>query len=117
MKNLRNRPAVDLVASEGKLTNLAAQPFFKQFKILDENLVAVKWAKVELTLNRPIYVGFIIWNLSKTLMYDFHYIYIKWKYPDSTLLFTNTDSLTYQIQTDNMYEDFYADKHLFDFSG
>ena len=42
MKNLRNRPAVDLVASEGKLTNLAAQPFFKQFKILDENLVAVK---------------------------------------------------------------------------
>ena len=117
MENLRNRPAVDLVASEGKLTKLAAQPFFKQFKILHENLVAVKGAKVELTLNRPIYVEFIIWNLSKTLMYDFHYIYIKWKYPDSTLLFTNTDSLTYQILTDNMYEDFYADKHLFDFSG
>ena len=38
------------------------------------------------------------------------------KYVDSTLLFTNTDSLTYQIQTDNMYE-FYGDKHLFDFSG
>ena len=42
---------------------------------------------------------------------------IKRKYPDSTLLFTDTDSLTYQIQTDNVYEDFYADKHLFDFSG
>ena len=39
------------------------------------------------------------------------------KYVDSTLLFTNTDSLTYQIQTDNVYEDFYGDKHLFDFSG
>ena len=39
------------------------------------------------------------------------------KYADSTLLFTNTDSLTYQIQTDNVYEDFYGDKHLFDFSG
>ena len=39
------------------------------------------------------------------------------KYPDSTLLFTDTHSLTYQIQTDNVYEDFYADKHLFDFSG
>ena len=50
-------------------------------------------------------------------MYDFHYNYIKRKYPDSTLLFTNTDSLKYQIQTDNVYEDFYADKHLFDFSG
>ena len=42
---------------------------------------------------------------------------MKRKYPDSTLLFTDTDSLTYQIQTDNLYEDFYADKHLFDFSG
>ena len=39
------------------------------------------------------------------------------KYPDSMLLFTDTDSLTYQIQMDNVYEDFYADKHLFDFSG
>ena len=48
-------------------------------------------------------------------MYDFHYI--KQKYPDLTLLFTNTDSLTYQIQTDNVYEDFYADRQLFDFSG
>ena len=50
-------------------------------------------------------------------MYDFHYSYIRQKYPDSTLLFTDTDSLTYQIQTDNVYEDFYADKHLFNFSG
>ena len=54
---------------------------------------------------------------SKTLMYDFHYNYIKRKYPDLTLLFTDIDSLTYQIQTDNVYEDFYANKHLFDFSG
>ena len=50
-------------------------------------------------------------------MYDFHYNYIKRKYPDSTLLFTDTNSLVYQIQVDNVYEDFYADKHLFDFSG
>ena len=50
-------------------------------------------------------------------MYDFHYIYIKRKYPDLTLLFTDTDSLMYQIQTVNVDEDFYADKQLFDFSG
>ena len=67
----------------------------------------VERAKVELTLNRPIYMGFAILDLSKRLMYDFYH-----KYPDSTLLFTNTVSLAYQIQTD-----FYADKHLFDFSG
>ena len=51
------------------------------------------------------------------LMYDFHYNYIKRKYPDSTLPFTDTDSLTCQIQLDNVYEDVYANKHLFNFSG
>ena len=79
--------------------------------------MAMERAKVESMLNRPIYVGFAILDLSKTLMYDLHYNYIKPKCPDSTLLFTNTDSLTYQIQTDNVYEDFYVDKRLFDFSG
>ena len=49
-------------------------------------------------------------------MYNFHYNYIKRKCPDSTLLFTNTDSFTYQIQTGNVCEDFYVDKNLFDFS-
>ena len=74
-------------------------------------------AKVELTLNQSIYVGFVILDFSKTSMYDFHYNYIKRKYPDLTLLFNYTDSLLYQIQTDDVYEYFYADKHLFNFWG
>ena len=49
-------------------------------------------------------------------MYDFYYNNTKRKYPDSTLLFTNTDSLTYQIQMDTLYKNFYADKHLLHFS-
>ena len=65
---------MDLVTSEEKLKKLAAQLFFK---IFHENLVAVERAKVELMLNRPIYVGFAILDLSKTLMYDLHYNYIK----------------------------------------
>ena len=77
MENVRNRRTVELVTSEEKLKKLAAQPSFKQFKIFHENLVAVERAKVELTLNRPIYVGFAILDLSKTLMYDFRYNYIK----------------------------------------
>ena len=77
MENLRNRCTGDLVTSEEKLKKLAAQPSFKQFKIFHENLVAVERAKNELTLNRTIYVGFAILDLSKTLMYDFHYNYIK----------------------------------------
>ena len=51
------------------------------------------------------------------MMDNFHYSYIKRKYPNSTLLFTDTDSLTYQVQTNNMYEDLFADKYLFNFSG
>ena len=69
MKNLRNRRTVELAASEEKLKKFAAQPFFKQFKIFHENLAAVKQAKVHLTLNRQIYVGFAILNLSNSLMY------------------------------------------------
>ena len=117
MENLRNQHTVDLVTSGVKLKKLAAQTSFKQFKIFHENLVAVEQVKVKLTLNRPIYVKFAIMNLLKTVMYDFHYSYIKQKYPDSTLLFTDTDFLTYQIRSVNVCEDFYADKQLFILSG
>ena len=70
---------MELVTAEENLKKFAAQPSFKQFKVYNENLVAVERAKVELMLNRPIYVGFAILNLSKTLMYDCHYNYDKRK--------------------------------------
>ena len=117
MKNLRNTHTVYLVTSEEKLKKLTAQPYFNKFKFFHKNLVALERAKVELSLNRAIYVGFAILDLSKTLMYDFYYNYIDRKYPDLTLLFTDTDSLAYQIQTDNVNEDFYADNHLFGYCG
>ena len=70
----------DFKNSDEKLKKLAAQPSFKQFKIFHQNLVALERAKFELTLNQLIYVGFAILDLSKTLMYDFQYNYIEWKY-------------------------------------
>ena len=74
MENLRHRRTVELVTSEEKLEKLAAQPSFKEFKIFNENLAPVEQPKVKLTLNEPIYAEFAILDLSKTLMYDFHYI-------------------------------------------
>ena len=115
MENLRKQCMGDLVTSEEKLKKLAAQPSFKKFEIFNENLAALERAKVELKLNQPIYLGFAILDLLKTLIYNFHYSKIKKKYPNSTLLFADTDSITYQVQTDNLYEDFSADKHLFIF--
>ena len=62
--------------------------------------------KTEVYFNKPVYVGQAILDLSKTLMFDFHYNYVKEKYKDKAeLLFTDTDSLLYQIKTDDFYKD------------
>ena len=77
--------------------------------------MAVHKVKDTLTLNRPAYVGMCILDLSKMLMYDFHYNYIKKMYNNrARLLFTNTYSLTYEIEAENVYNDFWNDKDIFD---
>ena len=115
MENLRKRVDVRLVTDKEKLLKLASKPTYVSSKIFNENLVAVHKIKETLTLNRPAYVGMCILDLSKTLMYDFHYNYIKNKYGDKAkLLFTDTDSLTYEIETKDVYKDFWNDKDKFD---
>ena len=115
MENLRKRQDIKLVTDEENLLRWASKPSFISCKIFNEDLVAVHKTKTTLTLNRPAYVGMCILDLSKTLMYDFHYNYIKSKYGDKArLLFTDTDSLTYEIEADDVYQDFWKDKHLFD---
>ena len=115
MENIRKRVDVRLVTDENKLSKMAAKPTYVSSKIFNENLVAVHKIKETLTLNRPAYVGMCILDLSKTLMYDFHYNYIKQKYGSKAkLLFTDTDSLTYEIETSDVYQDFWNDKDKFD---
>ena len=115
MENIRKRVDVRLVTSKEKLSKLASKPTHVSSKIFNENLVAVHKIKETLTLNRPAYVGMCILDLSKTLMYDFHYNYIKSKYGDKAkLLFTDTDSLTHEIETKDVYQDFWNDKDRFD---
>ena len=77
---------------------------------------AVHCSKTLLTLNKPIYVGLLILELSKVLMYHFRYDYIL-KTFNANLLFTDTDSLVYEIKNSNVYDHCFKDKHLFDFSG
>ena len=115
MENLRKRVDVKLVTNEKKLDRLTSKPTYVSSKIFNKNLVAVHKVKETLTLNRPAYVGMCILDLSKTLMYDFHYNYIKKKYGNkSKLLFTDTDSLTYKLETDDVYKDFWKDREMFD---
>ena len=92
---------------------MTIRPSFHAFKIFKEDLVAVHMLKQKLYLNRPIYVGFSILDLSKALMYDYNYMKTK-NGPNAQLLFTDTDSLCYSIYTEDVYQDMIKDKHLFD---
>ena len=117
MENLRKKVDVRLVTDEKKLDKLTSKPTFVTSKIFNENLMAVHKIKETLTLNRLAYVGMCILDLSKMLMYDFHNNYIKKKYNNrARLLFTDTDSLTYEIEVEDVYKDFWNGKDMFDSS-
>ena len=77
-------------------------PNYERIIIFSEDLVAVHMQKTKINFNKPIYLGMCILDLSKTLMYDFHYNYIKKKYQSKAkLLMTDTDSLMYEIHTED----------------
>ena len=115
MENFRKRVDVRLITNEKKLLKMVSKPTYVSSKIFNENLVAVHKIKETLTLNRPAFVGMCILDLSKTLMYNFHYNYIKEKYgAKAKLLFTDTDSLKYEIEAEDVYRDFWNDKDRFD---
>ena len=115
MENLRKRVDVRLETNVKKLLKLASKPIYVSSEIFNENLVAVHKIKETLTLNRPAYVGMCILNLSKTLMYDFDYGYIQKKYGSKARLrFTDTDSLTHEIETEDAYQNFWNDEDKFD---
>ena len=115
MENIRKRCNIHLETDPDHFLRQTAKPTFQSCKIFNENLVAVQMVKDRVRLDKPIYVVMSILDLSKTLMYDFHYNYIKPKYGDKAILgFTDTDSLLYRINTEDIYEDLYIDKDLFD---
>ena len=110
MENIRNRVDVRLVNNRKAAEKLAAKPNFKHLTIFDENLVAIHMKRTRLKFDKPVYCGMSILDISKTLMYDFHYNYIKKKYRDQAeLLFTDTDSLMYEIETEDFFEDIKMD--------
>ena len=113
MEKLRNIIDVRLVSNKKDYLKWIAKPSYIPYKIFDNDLVAIRKSKVTLMLNKPAYIGMCILELSKVLMYEFHYDYIKNKYDNSSkLLFTDTDSLMYEIKTEDVYEDFSNNKCL-----
>ena len=119
MENLRKRVNVKLVRAneEDKQRRLNASPAFARANIFDDDLAAFQMQKSRLLLNRPVYVGMSVLDLSKQLMYDFYYNQMKAQYGKRCqLLYTDTESLLLEIQTDDVYKDMAAHAELYDTS-
>ena len=96
---------------------MTTRPSFKGIKIFNEGLVVVEYIKPAILMNKPVYTGFTTLDVSKVLMYDFHYNVVLPKYGNNIrLLFTDTDSLCYHIKTEDLYQDMEDMQEYFDTS-
>ena len=102
--------AVDYPKSVNRLS-------FVSQKIFSKNVLAVHKINEKLVLNKPASVGICILDLSKAIMYDFHYLDMKDRYgKKAKLLVVDTDSLLYEILSHHVHEIVYKNKDFFDFS-
>ena len=119
MENVRKRVDVKLLRSdeEEKILKYVAMPTFTRQEIFHEHLVAIQNRKERVLLNKPIYVGMSVLDLSKHLMYDYYYNHLKVKYADRVkLLYTDTDSVIVHVQTDDLYKDMLESAAIYDTS-
>jgi hypothetical protein len=117
MEDVRKHRDIKMKTSEKSAQFLVNKPTFSDRRIINEDLIMIEMDKSSVLLNKPIATGVSILDLSKVHMYNFHYNTIKEKYGnDAKLLFTDTDSLCYSIETDDLYEDMKDMSDLFDTS-
>ena len=109
MENVRNRVSIELVKDAERAAKLVNKPNFEELKIFDEFLIAVKMRKTKVWMNKPVYVGMSILDLSKTLMFSFQYEYVKKKWEKAEVLYSDTDSLVLKIETDDFFADISGD--------
>ena len=96
---------------------MIAKPNFHSRSVFAENLIAVEMRKLEVKFNKPIYVGMCILDISKVCLYEFHHEYMSPMYRDKCkIMYTDTDSLIYYIECDNVYETMKRDIARFDTS-
>ena len=106
MENVRKHRDIKLVTTEKRRLKLVSEPNYHTTKHFSENLIAIEMKKTKIKMNKPIYLGASILDISKTLMYKFWYDYLKLKYNDKVkLCYMDTDSFIIIIKTEDFYED------------
>ena len=118
MENVLNRSNIKLINNDPeKLLKLIREPNFQHAYEISDKLCLVESTPIKTVFNKPIYLGACILETSKLHMYQFWYDHLKNKYNDNVeLIYTDTDSLIIQVQTDDIYEDMFKDKDKYDFS-
>ena len=106
MENVRNHRDIKIVTTDKRRSILASEPNYHSTKYISKDLLIMEMKKVEVKMNKPIYLGQAILDISKTLMYEFCYDYIKPKYEDKArLCYMDTDSFVIHIKTKDFHKD------------
>ena len=106
LENVRKHRDIKLVTTDKRRNQLLTEPNYCAIKCFPENLLAIEMKKTKVKMNKPIYLGLSILEISKILMYEFWYGYMKSKYGDNVkLCYTDTDSFIMNIKTEDFYKD------------
>ena len=106
MENVRKQRDIKLVKTDKRKNQLMSEPNYHTAKWFSENLLAMEMKKTKVTMNKPVYLGLSILEISKTLIYEFLYDYIKPKYGNNVkLCYKDTDSFIMHIKTEDFYKD------------
>ena len=106
MENVRKHRDIKLVKTDKKRNKLVSEPNFHTMKLIDNNLAIIEMSKVKVKMNKPIYLGLSVLDISKITMYKFWYDYVKIKYQDKArLCYVDTDSFVVNIKTKDFYKD------------
>ena len=106
MEQVRNHRDIRLVTADKKRCQLISEPNYHTTKRFSEDLIAIEIKKTEIKMNKPIYLGLAILGISKTLMYEFWYDYLKPKYDNTMgLCYVDTDSFIFYVETEDFYKD------------
>ena len=106
MENIRKHRDIKLVTTDKKRSKLISEPNYHTINLISEDLSIIEMKKTKVKINKAIYLGLSILEISKILMYEFWYYYMKPKYNDNVrLCYMDTDSFIMNIKTNDFYKD------------